>query len=174
MSFDPRTNAFTKYPETSPWRIRNYSPRRSSDGSFWVFTKGDGVIFKFWPDTRRTELVSNQWKNSGYCPRFAVTEDNRYIYYMAGIDIRGADGEYREQPVVQLDTRTGKRKVIAFVTDYYFRKYGYAMNIPFGMAVSRDGGTVVINLNGAFKPRVGTLWGNPALMVVHIPASERP
>jgi len=173
LSFDPRTNTFTKYPETSPWRIRTYTPRRSSDGSFWVLTKGDGMIFKFWPDTRKVQPVTNQWKNSGYCPRIAMTADGRYFYYMAGLDLTTPGGWYREQPIVQFDTKTSKRKVIAFVTDYYFEKYGYVMMIPFGMAVSRDGSTLVINLNGAFKPRVEPLYGNPALMVVHIPKGER-
>ena len=38
-----------------------------------------------------------------------------------------------------------------------------------GLALSPDGGT----FNGAFKPRVEPFYGNPALMVVHIPESER-
>jgi hypothetical protein len=92
---------------------------------------------------------------------------------MAGIDITGPQGEYREQPIVQLNTETGARKVIAFPADYYFKKYGYAMMIPFGMKLSADGSRLVINLNGAFKPRRQPLYGNPALMIVHIPKGER-
>lgn len=173
VSFDPATNTFLKHPETSPWRLRTYTRRRAADGAFWATTKGDGRIFRFWPDSRRVEPVTNQWRNEGYCPRFAESADGRFIYYMAGIDLRGPGGEYREQPVVQLDTRTGARKVIAFPTDYYFKKYGYAMMIPFGMALSADGSRLVINLNGAFKPRAQPLYGNPAIMIIHIPESER-
>jgi hypothetical protein len=102
-----------------------------------------------------------------------VSGDGKYIYYLAGIDLQGPGGDYREQPVVQLNTETGVRKVIAFPTDYYFKKYGYAMMIPFGMELAADGSLLVINLNGAFKPRVQPLYGNPAIMVVHIPESER-
>ena len=59
--------------------------------------------------------------------------------------LHGPGGDYREQPVVQLNTETGVRKVIAFPTDYYFKKYGYAMMIPFGMELSADGTLLVIN-----------------------------
>jgi hypothetical protein len=173
VSFNPATNTFMKYPERSPYRLRTYTRKRSADGSFWATTKGDGAIFKFWPDSRRVEPVTNQWRSQGYCPRFAVSGNGKYIYYMAGIDLQGPGGDYREQPVVQLNTETGVRKVIAFPTDYYFKKYGYAMMIPFGMELSADGSLLVINLNGAFKPRVQPLYGNPALMVVHVPESER-
>ena len=47
------------------------------------------------------------------------------------------------------------------------------MMIPFGMALSADGSTLVINLNGAFKPRRQPLYGNPAIMIIHIPERER-
>lgn len=173
ISFNPEINLFTKYEETTSYRLRTYTDRRSEDGSFWISTKGSGHIFKFWPDTRRTELVTNQWNGQGYCPRVAMSGDGKYIYYMAGINYKDDNEEYRYQPVVQFNTQTHSRKVIAFVTDYYFNKYGYVMMIPFGMALSKDGGTLVINLNGAFKPRVQPFYGNPALMVVHIPKSER-
>ena len=173
LSFDPTTNLFTKYEESSQYRLRTYTKERSKDGSFWITTKGNGKLFKFWPDTRKTELVANQWVNSGYCPRIAMTQDGKYIYYMAGINFKDETSEYRYQPVVQFNTKTHKRKVIAFVTDYYFDKYGYVMMIPFGLEISRDGSTLVINLNGAFKPRVQPFYGNPALMVVRIPESER-
>jgi len=173
VSFDPKTNLFMKYKETSPYRLRSYSTKRSEDGCFWIFTKGGGEIFKFWPDTRKVELITNQWNGQGYCPRFAMSADGKYIYYMAGINYKDDTIQCRYQPVVQLNTETNKRKVIAFVTDYYFENYGYVMMIPFGMSLSKDGSTLVINLNGAFKPRVEPHYGNPALMVVRIPESER-
>ncbi|MFC1574247.1 hypothetical protein ACFL30_03605, partial [Candidatus Latescibacterota bacterium] len=173
ISFNPVTNVFMKYKEISPYRLRTYTRKRNPDGSFWVTTKGDGKLFKFWPDTRMTELVTNQWIDSGYCPRIAMTGDGKYLYYMGGIDYKDKKSDYRYQPVVQLNTKTSQRKVIAFVTDYYFSNYGYAMQIPFGMEISQDGSTLVINLLGAFKPRVIPICGNPALMVVHIPESER-
>ncbi|MFC1607659.1 hypothetical protein ACFL47_06765 [Candidatus Latescibacterota bacterium] len=173
LSFNPVTNEFTRYEKTSPYRLRTYTKNRSEDGSFWITTKGSGHLFKFWPETRKVELVTNQWIDSGYCPRIAMTEDRKYIYYMGGINYKDDVSEHRYQPVVQFNTKTHERKVIAFVADYYFEKYGYVMMIPFGMEVSRDGSTVVINLNGAFKTRVQPFYGNPALMVVRIPESER-
>ena len=36
------------------------------------------------------------------------------------------------------------------------------------MALSAVGSRLVINFNGAFKPRVQPLYGNPAIMVLHI------
>ncbi len=98
-----------------------------------------------------------------------MSADCRFIYYMPNL----VQSRSYHQPVMQFDTRTGKRKVLAFTDDYYFEKYGFYNGGAHGLALSADGSTLVFNLNGAFKPRVEPFYGNPAIMVVHIPESER-
>jgi len=98
-----------------------------------------------------------------------MSEDEKYIYYVP--NLRQEYSYY--QPVMQFNTETQTRKVIAFIADYYFDKYGFYNGGAHGLALSQDGSTLVINFNGAFKPRVIPFYGNPALMVVRIPESER-
>jgi hypothetical protein len=178
VSFDPRTNTFTKYAETTPpdmgknkgnsSLMRAHSHKRSPGGFFWVNSQ-NGTLYKFWPDTRKTETVTLLWADETYAPRIEMSEDCSYIYYMPNL----VQSHSYHQPVMQFNTRTGKRKVIAFTDDYYFEKYGFFNGGAHGLALSADGSTLMFNLNGAFKPRVEPFYGNPAIMVVHIPESER-
>ncbi|MBA1341994.1 MAG: hypothetical protein C5S52_00090 [ANME-2 cluster archaeon] len=148
--------------------LRAHSPSRSKDGSFWCNSMS-GTLYKFWPDDLRTETVSLLWTDHTYVPRFTASADGNFIYYIPNL----LQSHSYYQPVMQFDTRSRKRKFIAFIADYYFDKYGFYNGGAHGIAVSSDGGTLVINFNGAFKPRVEPFYGNPALMVVRIPESER-
>lgn len=178
VSFDPKTNTFTKYKETTPQDLgknkgknslmRAHSHKRSPGGFFWLNSQ-NGTLYKFWPDTRKTEVVTLLWADETYAPRIEMSEDCNYIYYMPNL----VQSHSYHQPVMQFNTRTGKRKVIAFLDDYLFEKYGYYNGGAHGLALSPDGGTLVFNLNGAFKARVEPFYGNPALLVVRIPESER-
>ncbi len=72
---------------------------------------------------------------------------------------------------MQYDVRTGRRKAIAFLQDYYSEKYGYRVGEQvYGMEISSDGSFVVIVENGTFPGS----FGHPALLVVEIPEEERP
>ncbi|MCE5250241.1 hypothetical protein LLG96_08475 [bacterium] len=178
ISFNPSTNEFVKYKETTPKDLgrnagknsvmRAHSHKRSKDGSFWVNSQ-NGTLYKFWPDTRQTEVVTHLWIDQTYAPRIVMSEDEKFIYYVPNL----VQTYSYYQPVVQFNTETRRRKVIAFTADYYFEKYGFYNGGAHGLAISEDGSTLVINFNGAFKPRIEPFYGNPALMVVRIPESER-
>jgi hypothetical protein len=131
--------------------------------SFW------GTLYKFWPDTRRTEVVGRLWGEATYAPRIEMSEDGRFIYAMPNL----LQNHSYHQPVVQFDTRTYRRKVIAFLDDFMHERYGFYNGGAHGLALSADGSTLVFNLNGAFKPRIPPFYGNPSILVVRIPESER-
>jgi len=178
LSFDPRTNAFTRHAETTPPElgktdgsnspIRAHAHKRSEGGFIWI-NSHYGTLYKFWPDTRRTEVVGRLWGNETYAPRIEMSEDGRYIYAMPNL----LQNHSYHQPVIQFDTRTHRRKVIAFLDDFLHERYGFYNGGAHGLALSADGGTLVFNLNGAFKPRIQPFYGNPAILVVRIPESER-
>ncbi len=178
VSYDPKTNRFTKHPEQTPPDLgknagknsvlRGYSERRTKEGFLWA-NSTNGTLYKFWPETRRTETVGLLWADKTYVPRISLSPDDRYLYYVAN----GKRSEYRYKPVVQYDTRTNRRKVIAFLADHIYDTYGLALRSVHGSTLSNDGSDLVIVFNGAFLPR-DTAWEDtPALMVVHIPESER-
>jgi hypothetical protein len=178
VSYNPETNAFKKYVETTPNDlgrnagknsvIRGYSERRTKEGFLWV-NSTNGTLYRFLPETRKTVTEGLLWADYTYVPRVSLSPDDRYLYYVAN----GKRTQYRYKPVVQYDTRTNRKKVIAFIADYYFDKYGYVLGSVHGSTLSKDGSDYIIVFNGSFLPRDKEWQDTPALMVVHIPGSER-
>jgi hypothetical protein len=104
-----------------------------------------------------------------YIASIEVDPTGRYLYYVPGAHGGAAqDGT----PVVQYDIRTGQRKVLAFLHQHFWDKYGYALDGSFGNALDEKGERLFISWDGWRKghPRG---WETAALTVVHIPSSER-
>ena len=83
-----------------------------------------------------------------------------------------ADGS----PVVQYDTQTGTKKVLAFMFPYYLDKYGYTAGGTFSIKLDDKGERLFILWNGAFVEhgeKKADTFGQCSVMVVNIPASER-
>ena len=97
----------------------------------------------------------------------------RYIYYLPGAHGHGyTDGS----PVVQYDTKTDIKKVIAFMYPYYYDKYGYTPGGTFSIKLDERGERLFILWNGAFVEHTGKggdTFGQCSVMVVNIPESER-
>ena len=115
------------------------------------------------------------WDKGRYTATTAIDPTGRYFYYMPG----GMKGQTANEygPLVQYDVKTGKKKVLAWLVDYYYEKYGYWVGGTYGTEISKDGAYLVIVMNGAFVTRDdadGSPYGNPSLFVVHIPPEERP
>ena len=92
-----------------------------------------------------------------------------YLYYVPGAH-GGAtkDGT----PIVQYDLNTSERKVLGFLHEHFWEKYGYALDGSFSSALDEKGERLFICWDGWRKgqPRG---WETAAITVVHIPASER-
>ncbi len=179
VSYDQRTNNFARLkcsipanPVTGKYsNLRAYTARRTPESFFWCFDY-QGTMFKFYPDEERTELVGVNWDESGvYVATMSMSPQNRYLYYVPG----SSTGDHKwGNPVVQYDTLTGQKKVIAFLNNFYHDSYGYMIGGTFGIELSEDGSLLVIQTNGRFGPRKeGGSSGQPAIFAVHIPEKER-
>lgn len=91
----------------------------------------------------------------------------RYLYYVPGAH-GGADKD--GSPLVQYDTKTKTRKVIAFFDPFYRETYRAIPVGTYSLAVDPAGDKVYITWNVSRGTRA---WDCCALAVVHIPASER-
>jgi hypothetical protein len=91
----------------------------------------------------------------------------RFLYYVPGAH-GGSDAD--GSPVVQFDTRTRTRKVIAFLHPFYQQKYGCTPKGTYSAAVDPDGDKLYITWNVSRGSRA---WDCCALSVIHIPESER-
>ncbi|MCE5251862.1 hypothetical protein LLG96_16770 [bacterium] len=181
LSFDPEFNRFERCELSPPenpydhtvYQLRAYTDKRAEDGAFYCFTH-NGTLFRFRPEKPAVEPVGVNWDRGRYTSTTALDPTGRYIYYMPGGKKMQNANEYG--PLVQYDVRTGKKKVIAWLADYYWEKYGYWIGGTYGMEISMDGSFLVICMNGAFVPRDdenGAPYGNPSLFVVYIPEEER-
>jgi hypothetical protein len=102
-----------------------------------------------------------------YITALAMDAKGRYLYYCPGAH-GGADRD--GTPVVQFDTKTRTRKVIAFLAKHFGTKYGCTPKGTYGLALDDRGERLFITWNAS---RGGRNWECCALTVVHIPESER-
>jgi hypothetical protein len=173
MSFDPEFNKFMRYevsPSANPFTkdvglTRGHTERPAMDGWFYWATL-NGALFKLKPEGPKgpqVELFGTTWDKGRDTLQMAIDQTGRYVYYYPKGDA----------PIVQLDVKTGKRKALCWLQDYFFEKYGYFMGQVYGMNISKDGSFLVFAMNGEFSGR-GNEFGHPALLVVEIPKEERP
>ena len=182
IRYTRRNNEFTRMNAVVPKNpvtgkqtaIRAHTKRKSKDGAFWCFDFY-GSLFKFFPDEDKTEFVDINWGEKGYyTPNMCLSPGGRYLYYLPGATMTVAYGT----PVVQYDTITKKKKVLAFVYHYYLDKYGYGPVRPFGIELDEKGESLLFFVNGGFKPDNSQSWfgiqvRHSAFLHLHIPESER-
>lgn len=179
ISYERRNNTFRAYDVTTPLNpvtnkheaFRSHTKRKDPSGRYWCFDQ-TGYMFTFEPDSMKVEAIGPNWGEIGkYTPSICLSPGGRYLYY-----VPGAHGHiYRSgTPVVQYDTRTGKKKVLAFLNDHFLEKYGYCAYGAFGVELDPTGSNLFFYMNGQFtEPALGSGYGRPALFSVHIPESER-
>jgi hypothetical protein len=151
-------------------RLRAHT-RKDANGAFWCADMG-GALFKFYPAEDRVEAVGINWGKEGkYVANMSMSPGGRYIYYLPGAD-RMAH-EYGT-PVVQYDTKTGRKKVLAFLRDYYLEKYGYLVLGTYGVELDKKGESLFFYMDGRFTPADQFRFGERRTGMFHlkIPASE--
>lgn len=173
FSFHPEYNSFEHFdvrPPANPYSNEVGVPRghtdcRAMDGWYYWAT-WNGTLFKFEPEGSKAplvELVGTTWDKGRDTLQLAMGPHGRYIYYYPK----------ENSPIVQYDVKTGKRKILCWLQDYYFQKYGYFMGQVYGMNISKDGSFLVIVVNGSFQGKEHA-FGHPGLLIVEIPEEERP
>ena len=128
----------------------------------------DAQLYAFHTKTERIEALgpaaigTNQYTTS-----LDADPTGRYLYYCPGAH---GGSELDGTPVVQFDTKTRTRKVIAFLHPFYEKTYGVMLRGTYSVALDAKGETLYITWNCSRGTKV---WDSCALTVVHIPASER-
>jgi hypothetical protein len=169
LVYDPASNSISESPDVPDVRS---ATRETPAGIVYGTSDRNDVIWAF--DTRTetlTELGRGAAGERTYITAMEADPTGRYLYY-----VPGAHGGIAEEgtAIMQFDTRTRTRKVIAFVAPYYRERYGYTPDGTFGIGLSEDGAKLYLTWNGNRVGRSGSrYWDTAALMVVHIPESER-
>lgn len=164
--YSPETNSVTpanvphvrSATRETPQSIVYGTSHRSAD--LWAFHVRTGEV---------RQLGSGAVGSQEYIASIDADPTGRFLYYIPGAHGGAAsDGT----PVVQYDTQTGRRKVLAFLHRHFWEKYGYALDGSFGSALDEKGERLFISWDGWRKgqPRG---WESAAMTVLHIPATER-
>lgn len=129
----------------------------------------DPEIFAFDVKTEKAERIGTASIGvETYIASLDADPSGRYLYYIPGAHgSSGRDGT----PVIQFDTKTRTKKVIAFLHSYYKTKYGFLPDGTYSTVLNDDGSTLFVTFNtnrGASK-----VWDHCTLFAVHIPESER-
>lgn len=129
--------------------------------------KGDPELFAFDTKTEKvTKLGPAAVGTVGYITALKVDPTGRFLYYVPGAH-GGADKD--GTPVVQFDTKTRTRKVIAFLHPYYKDTHGLALVGTYSYALAGRGELFVTwNANRSG----GKVWDVCALTAIRIPESE--
>lgn len=176
--YDPKTNIITPCPQVPVVRAATHESR---SGIVYGFTSSNDEFVKNKRDLWAFDVNKETLKIIGpgmvASQSYVTTMDldpvtERYIYYVPGA--HGgcvADGT----PVIQYDIKTNKRKVIAFLSKFYSKKYGYTPDGTFSTALNPDGSILFITWNGSRLPNVKGAgdWDTVAMTAIHIPKSER-
>jgi hypothetical protein len=128
----------------------------------------DSKLYAFNVETEKAqELGSAAVGTQQYITSIDADPTGRYLYY-----IPGAHGGSEQDgcPVIQYDTKTNRKKVLAFLHPYCLEKFGFTLKGTFGSAVDPAGDKLYITWNSS---RGGKVWDSCILTVIHIPESER-
>lgn len=170
VRFDPSTGTSTLLDATIG--IRAASPE-SKDGIVYTVSQGrkgePSTLYAFDTRTEKARALGPAAVGSQeYITALALDPTGRYLYYAPGAH-GGADRD--GTPIVQFDTRTNKRKVIAFLSEVFGKKHGVIPRGTYALALDDRGERLFITWNAS---RGGRNWDICCLTVIHLPASERP
>jgi hypothetical protein len=170
VRYDPKANTFTHMNAELPANLLNWPTKKSPDGAFYVMDRY-GEMFKLYPEQDRVEnlgtsWISRNWQRKPWIENMELSPGGRYLYYVA----ESSDGASVGLPLVQYDTLTQRKKVIAFLEEYYLKHHQIGIQGVWGIALSADGGSVFASANGSYgRPGYGLM----VMLEIHIPESER-
>jgi hypothetical protein len=171
MRYDPAT------PQTAPVKIDAQLGLRSAtqetkDGMVYTVSKGGkgnkSLLFSFNTKTEEAnEIGPAAVGTQDYITSMDTDKAGRYVYYIPGAHGRS---ENDGSAVVQFDTKTKTRKVIAFLSPYFQQKIGAIPTGTFSTALDPAGDKLYVTWN---VKRGTAAWDCCALTVIHIPEAER-
>jgi hypothetical protein len=104
-----------------------------------------------------------------YTAVMVMSPDEKYLYYAPGAH---GSGTKSGAPVVQYALGTGERKVLAFLHGPLLKELKYQIGGTYNLQIDSTGQRLYFTFNGA-EPGMRSPFGRPAVVVVHIPDSER-
>jgi len=170
MRFDPaKPGAPEKIDATLGLRA---ATEETPDGFVYSVSSGQGdreaQLYAFNTKTEKGETLGPAAVGTQhYITSIDADPTGRFLYYVPGAH---GGSERDGSPVVQFDTKTRKKKVIAFLHPYFAENYGCTLKGTFSSAIDPAGDKLYITWNNS---RGSKVWDSCLLTVIHIPPAER-
>lgn len=172
MRYDPRNDRVTKLAIRIPGDgMLRAASRADADGVVYGISK-DGVVFAFDTKTETvTEIAKVFVAGRLYTAVCRLDPTDAYLYYIPGAHGRSSE---TGTPVIQLNVKTRRLKVLAFLNETLRHQKNYNLGGTYGIALNGDGSQLFVSFNGAQLP-VGrqSEFGLCSVLLLHIPKSER-
>jgi hypothetical protein len=171
MRFDPEHPGA---PEKIPGSIGvRAATEETPEGLVYTVSSGQGSnkaeLYRFNTKTEQIEKLGPAAAGTQeYITSIDVDPTGRYLYYIPGAH---GGSEKDGSPVIQFDTKTRQKKVLAFLHPLTSEKFGCTLKGTFSSAVDPSGDKLFITWNNS---RGSKAWDSCELTVLHIPESERP
>jgi len=170
--YDPESNKVQNTGVKIPGEgMLRAASRPDENGVAYCISK-DGVVFSFNTKTEKPKAITKAFVAGPlYTATCRLDSTERYFYYIPGAHGKSSRGG---TPVIQLNVKTGQRKVIAFLNEFVRKKKNYNLGGTYGIALNADGSRLCVNFNGSkLPPEKHADFGLCSTVVIHIPATER-
>ena len=171
MRFDPATNAVTPVKDAT-LGIRAATEETPQNLIYCVSLGQRATDADLYSLNTKTEEVKKIGTIAVGSQAYVATIDadptGRYLYYIPGAH---GSSDQDGSAVVQYDTKTNQKKVLAFLHPFYKEKYNLTLKGTYSVAVSSAGDKLFVTWNTS---RGSKAWDSCSLTVIHIPKSERP
>jgi hypothetical protein len=169
MRYDPaKGGAPVEIPGTIGIRA---ATQETPQGLVYTVSTGQGRPANLYSFNTKTEEIQELGPAAAASQTYIASIDadptGRYLYYVPGAH---GGGEHDGSAVIQYDTKTKTKKVIAFLSPFYQQKYGFTPVGTFCTAVDPKGDKVYVTWNIS---RGGRNWDCCGITTIHIPESER-
>ena len=172
MRYDPQSK---QPPQQIPGHIGLRAATQETRDGF-IYTVGDkeNHLWRFNTKTEEiTDLGPLAVGTQTYTASLDAEASGRFLYY-----VPGAHGSSQRDgsPVIQFDTQTRTKKVIAWLARFYESKYGFLPMGTYSSDVSARGDKLYITWNGncgGVDRKGKVIFNTCALTVLHIPEGER-
>lgn len=162
QTYDPTTGESETHPSTMPGYYLRAATTAAPDGSVYGVTDEPDMFFALRPDGSIEELG----EALEYTASMALVPDGSAFYYMPG-----AHGDAPEwgSPLIRVDTTTGEQTVVVELNEVMQEEFGHTVGGTYNVAVSPDGATVFVGVNGGEAGSEDESFGEVFLIVLDLP-----
>jgi len=126
------------------------SSRPAKSGVVYGITHG-GVVFALDSPTGVVRPLGTTWGSGYYATALALSDDGVHLYFAPFAPGLPILPPLKDAPIVQLDTRTGKRSIVALLGPELEQNYGYEIDQNYGVTVDDKEGRLYLTFNGRLK-----------------------